>query len=229
MDRPTKSGVVGLVANAQGREYTDDISDLAALRFSVRLDRPGHLLEDYQTAGGGTFPLRPADLARDPELARRPGRWAYGAPRGPRRTADGRQLVAEWTASARSTVLITKCYLTDAAFLVGLTGPDEVITEIARAVPVPRRLLYLGRRGCPPAQPLLHGVTSDPDWYNTTPLLPSATTATPEVWYETPPTVGSIGSPEQPDQPAPPESWSQDRHRVVHLMCTQATPPPEAP
>ncbi|MFC4561829.1 type I-E CRISPR-associated protein Cas5/CasD [Nocardiopsis mangrovi] len=47
---PTKSGVLGLLAAAQGRERTSDLSDLAALRFGVRLDQPGTRVRDYQTA-----------------------------------------------------------------------------------------------------------------------------------------------------------------------------------
>ncbi|QYC44714.1 CRISPR system Cascade subunit CasD [Nonomuraea coxensis DSM 45129] len=47
---PTKSGVIGLLAAALGRERTEDISDLAALRFGVRVDQPGTLLRDFHTA-----------------------------------------------------------------------------------------------------------------------------------------------------------------------------------
>ncbi|MFL1378970.1 MULTISPECIES: type I-E CRISPR-associated protein Cas5/CasD [unclassified Nocardiopsis] len=47
---PTKSGVVGLLAAALGRERTADLSDLAALRFGVRVDQPGVRVRDYQTA-----------------------------------------------------------------------------------------------------------------------------------------------------------------------------------
>ncbi|GAB3450167.1 type I-E CRISPR-associated protein Cas5/CasD [Streptomonospora sediminis] len=47
---PTKSGVLGLLAAAQGRERTDDLSDLAALRFGVRVDQAGTRVRDYQTA-----------------------------------------------------------------------------------------------------------------------------------------------------------------------------------
>lgn len=49
---PTKSGVVGLLAAALGRDRTEDISDLAALRMGVRVDRRGVLRVDYQTAVG---------------------------------------------------------------------------------------------------------------------------------------------------------------------------------
>lgn len=47
---PTKSGVIGLLAAAVGRRRTDPIEDLLALRFGVRLDRPGELVRDFQTA-----------------------------------------------------------------------------------------------------------------------------------------------------------------------------------
>ncbi len=47
---PTKSGVLGLLAAAQGRRRTDPIEDLASLRFGVRSDQPGSLQRDFQTA-----------------------------------------------------------------------------------------------------------------------------------------------------------------------------------
>ncbi|GAA1924429.1 type I-E CRISPR-associated protein Cas5/CasD [Streptomyces sodiiphilus] len=47
---PTKSGVIGLLAAAQGRDRTADLSDLADLRFGVRVDQPGTRLTDFQTA-----------------------------------------------------------------------------------------------------------------------------------------------------------------------------------
>lgn len=47
---PTKSGVVGLLAASQGRLRTDPVEDLAGLRFGVRVDQPGSLLRDFQTA-----------------------------------------------------------------------------------------------------------------------------------------------------------------------------------
>lgn len=47
---PTKSGVIGLLAAAQGRDRAADLSDLAALRFGVRVDQPGVRIRDFQTA-----------------------------------------------------------------------------------------------------------------------------------------------------------------------------------
>lgn len=47
---PTKSGVLGLLAAAKGIRRTDDIEELAELLFAVRVDQPGSVLHDYQTA-----------------------------------------------------------------------------------------------------------------------------------------------------------------------------------
>jgi CRISPR system Cascade subunit CasD len=58
---PTKSGVLGLLAAAQGRSREQDLSDLAALRFGVRIDQPGRRLRDFHTAhhadSGKSMPL----------------------------------------------------------------------------------------------------------------------------------------------------------------------------
>ncbi len=47
---PTKSGILGMLASAQGRRRTDPIEDLLTLRFGVRTDQPGRILRDFQTA-----------------------------------------------------------------------------------------------------------------------------------------------------------------------------------
>lgn len=49
-DEPTKSGVLGMLAAAQGRRRTDPIEDLVKLEFGVRVDQPGTLERDFQTA-----------------------------------------------------------------------------------------------------------------------------------------------------------------------------------
>lgn len=58
---PTKSGVLGLLAAADGRRRSDPIEDLANLSFGVRVDQPGSLQRDFQTAinwdTGGVMPL----------------------------------------------------------------------------------------------------------------------------------------------------------------------------
>ena len=47
---PTKSGVIGLICAAMGRPRDADISDLAALKMGVRVDREGILQKDFHVA-----------------------------------------------------------------------------------------------------------------------------------------------------------------------------------
>lgn len=49
---PSKSGVLGLVCAALGRDRTEPVDDLARLKMGVRVDREGLLMRDYQTATG---------------------------------------------------------------------------------------------------------------------------------------------------------------------------------
>jgi CRISPR system Cascade subunit CasD len=48
---PSKSGVIGLLCAALGRSRDEAVDDLAGLRFGVRVDRPGTVRMDFQTAG----------------------------------------------------------------------------------------------------------------------------------------------------------------------------------
>lgn len=47
---PSKSGVIGMLAAALGRERGADLEDLKRLRFGVRVDQEGELLHDYHIA-----------------------------------------------------------------------------------------------------------------------------------------------------------------------------------
>ena len=49
---PSKSGVLGLVCAALGRDRAEPVADLAALSMGVRVEREGVPLRDYQTATG---------------------------------------------------------------------------------------------------------------------------------------------------------------------------------
>jgi CRISPR system Cascade subunit CasD len=49
---PSKSGVLGLLCAALGRDRREPVDDLAALRMGVRVDREGVPMRDYQTATG---------------------------------------------------------------------------------------------------------------------------------------------------------------------------------
>lgn len=61
---PSKSGVIGLLCAALGRDRAEPLDDLAALKMGVRVDREGLLMRDYQTATGVLIATGKADLGR---------------------------------------------------------------------------------------------------------------------------------------------------------------------
>lgn len=109
-DAPTKSGVIGLLAAARGLRRTDPLEDLLSLRFGVRIDQPGELLRDFQTA----------------------------------RTLDG----------GTSMPLSYRYYRADARYLVALEADRALLESLVDALRAPAFPLFLGRRSCPPSEPL---------------------------------------------------------------------------
>jgi CRISPR system Cascade subunit CasD len=61
---PSKSGVLGLICAALGRDRAEPVDDLARLKMGVRVDREGLLMRDYQTATGVMTAAGKADLGR---------------------------------------------------------------------------------------------------------------------------------------------------------------------
>ncbi|GGY83083.1 type I-E CRISPR-associated protein Cas5/CasD [Streptomyces nitrosporeus] len=179
--RPTKSGVIGLCAAALGlpREPPadgpgeDPLAELAPLLFGVRADHPGKPVRDYHTVGAGRYPLRPRDLVTDHRRAAAAAAkvdtgtgetfghheladW-YGAPK--RITADPLSGTLVSAEIRRNALVSERWYLADAAFLVGLQHTDQALLErIAHALEHPKRLLWLGRKSCPPSGQLDLGV-----------------------------------------------------------------------
>ncbi|GAA2833694.1 type I-E CRISPR-associated protein Cas5/CasD [Crossiella cryophila] len=111
---PSRSGVLGLLAAATGRRRTDPLEELLELRIGVRIEQPGQLERDFQTA----------------------------------RSLDGQT----------SMPLSYRFYLADAVFAVAVYGPDPLLETLTQALRAPAFPLFLGRRSCPPAGVLLHGV-----------------------------------------------------------------------
>lgn len=64
LDHPTRSGVLGILAAALGYRHGRDLSDLEPIQLTVRVDRPGHLIRDFHTVGGGDDPKRKLPRAR---------------------------------------------------------------------------------------------------------------------------------------------------------------------
>ena len=69
--RPSKSGVVGLVAAALGIPRDGDISELANLRFGVRTDQPGRVARDYHTASRDVNPRTGQKIKRQVTISER--------------------------------------------------------------------------------------------------------------------------------------------------------------
>lgn len=131
---PTRSGLIGMLAAAQGRPRGASLEDFTPLEFAVRVDRPGRPLVDFHTVGGGLPRARTVPTAE-----------------GKRRPAGGTTLVSR------------RHYLADACFTVAATGPDALIRDVLAALRAPVWTPYLGRRSCPPDVPfLLGGRVADP-------------------------------------------------------------------
>lgn len=126
---PTKSGVVGLLAAAQGRHRSDPIRDLTDLTMGVRTDQPGSLLRDYHTVSDHRGrPLPSANL-----------------------TAKGAQ---KPTSPAKHTHVTQRFYLQDAVFVAALQGPPDLLEALHDAITHPAYPLALGRRSCVPTNPI---------------------------------------------------------------------------
>lgn len=146
---PTKSGVTGLLAAAlgydkHGADEAAQIARLAALNCTTvtlpkpkpgkREELPILRLNDYHTIGGG--------YDKKTERMKKP------------RAASG---------AALETVLSERHYLLDARFGVLLEGEAEFLGEIATALQNPRWGMWLGRKCCIPASPLLAGIGTSAD------------------------------------------------------------------
>ncbi|WP_406109895.1 type I-E CRISPR-associated protein Cas5/CasD [Kitasatospora purpeofusca] len=136
LPRPTKSGVVGLLAAAAGRPREADITDLVGLRLGVRIDQPGTLLRDYHTVSD--YRGRPLPQA---------GVNAKGAQKP--------------TSPAKDTHVTHRYYLQDAVFVAAVQGPAALVTALAEAIRRPAFPLALGRRSCVPTQPIALGAVRD--------------------------------------------------------------------
>jgi CRISPR system Cascade subunit CasD len=144
---PALSMLAGLFANALGFDHRDfDKTQRLQerLRFAARRDRPGTELRDYQTVDLGQDHLRP-------ELA---GWTTWGRVE----QRDG--------ASSDQTHIRYRDYIADAVYTVavGLEPETEqpTLAALADALEAPARPLFIGRKCCLPAAPLLVGLRVAP-------------------------------------------------------------------
>ena len=128
---PTKSGVVGLLGCALGINDDAGLRKLSEhLRMGVRCDSPGTSIVDYHTVGGGY----------DESVML---------------TAQGK---LKYSSGRPHTEQTWRRYLCDAAFLVALQGPPDLIARLAEAIQAPHWPIYLGRKSCVPTRPPFDGM-----------------------------------------------------------------------
>ncbi|MEU0047683.1 type I-E CRISPR-associated protein Cas5/CasD [Streptomyces werraensis] len=134
--QPTKSGVLGLLAAAEGRAREASLTDLLDLQLGVRADQPGTLLRDYHTY---------SDYRGLPLLSAKAN-------------AKGQQTR---TAPPKYTGVTQRFYLQDAVFVAALRGPKTLLQSLEEALRNPVFPLSLGRRSCPPTGPVSLGLRAD--------------------------------------------------------------------
>ena len=131
-EAPTKSGVLGMICCAMGKnrqEARPVLGLLNTLMMGVRIDRSSTLWADYHTVGAKIGLLR----------------------------ADGKGIKRTATTGEIETLITRRYYLCDASFLVGLQGQTDLIREVHEALKNPKWPIYLGRKSCPPSVPVLTG------------------------------------------------------------------------
>jgi len=173
--------LTGLLANALGYRHRDGArlqALQARLRYAVRCDRPGKELQDYQTVG----------LSQD---FLKEGWTSSGLPEG-----------REGGSAKTGTHIRYRDYLADAIYTLAVTlDPlDELpgLEEMAGALRAPARPLFIGRKTCLPAGPLLIDLRNGSSLLTILQSIPvpSARAAEPpwRAWWPADETADSPGS-----------------------------------
>lgn len=131
---PSKSAVIGMIASAEGRKRDQDISDLASLRFGVRIDKEGSILEDFHVSViGGSF-------GEEKDI--------YNNGHKTNTIAKSRTKVGH------------RYYLQDAYFTCGIEAEEDKLQHIAYVLTHPANALFCGRRSCPVTIDLVGNIVS---------------------------------------------------------------------
>jgi CRISPR system Cascade subunit CasD len=155
-DAPTKSGIIGLLGCALGYRRDDQrlrqLSD--ELHLGVRVDRPGTLLRDYHTTGGGRY----GDTVHTGGTRFHNDPYAGGVLSAEVDSKGRIKVKINATTKEPETDTSDRYYLADASFLAVLQGPADTVACLAEALQNPVWPCFLGRKSCVPAHPILVGV-----------------------------------------------------------------------
>ena len=134
---PSKSGIVGLLGCALGYYRNDHRLETeldTRLKIGVREDRRGKIFVDYHT------------INPNPVFT----------------TADGKKHAPGGDNNAyANTIQSYRYYIEDAAFLVVISGPIELLERCRDALMTPAWPIYLGRKSCVPTRPVFDSLTSE--------------------------------------------------------------------
>lgn len=212
LPHPTKSGVLGMVAAAMGIDKfsVDEAEQLAPLRalklntYAVpKLNRwgdnlPTGRLQDFHTIGGGYDKTNPDEKLHIPCKA---------APPNP----------------PFGTVITRRDYLTDARFLIILSGESETLKAIAASLQSPVWGTWLGRKCCIPSVPLHPVIDEDMERAAHTIMKKASIKLQPLDSYDRHLEQDSPESFLQRDQPSTYASRSYQSRPVRHLHPNQPT------
>lgn len=137
---PSKAGIIGLLAAAQGLDRGADLSLLNDLTLAVRVDQPGRIMMDFHTVSSLDGSPLPAAKVNAKGLQSR-------------------------TSPNKFTYVTRRQYIEDAVFVAMVEGDSRFVTTLADAVCNPRYPLSLGRRSCVPSEPLVVHSPSSAVWH----------------------------------------------------------------
>lgn len=213
---PALSMLTGLMANALGWDRRDS-ARLDALqertRYAARADRRGEALQDYQTVDLG----QPWML---PERAGWTTRGRIAGRSGSKENATGTHIRhRDYRADSVHTVVLT------------VTGYDSpTIDDIAEAMRRPARPLFIGRKCCLPAAPILLAIVEGDSLLGILATVPRAGRADggplPACWWEDDDGSGAIG-PSRIVPTTDERDWSTRMHVGRRLMREGLVNPPE--
>ena len=153
---PAISMLTGLLGNALGWEHREAaaLNRLQSrIRFAARLDRPGERIIDYQTV----------DLGQDFMVDTGWTTWGQREVRG--------------GASSTGTHIRYRHYRADACATVALALDSEeadlTVATLEQALITPARPLFIGRKTCLPALPILQGKIKTPSVIEALRTLPA--------------------------------------------------------
>lgn len=148
---PTKSGIIGLLGCALGYPMRDPRLETeldAGLRFGVRVESPGRVVQDYHTV---------TDYLPTAEGSFRHSGVA---------TAKSLDKIKNDPDATPATIISPRYYLEDASFLVALEerdGFEGLLEKSEAALRHPKWPIFLGRKSCVPTRPVLEALTQEYD------------------------------------------------------------------